>query len=96
VLFRYLGTFAVISLMVGQVVNRGYQSHVGLKVLSEGNSTYTPGIQVTHTGVHLTNATLAAMNPHIEPLVHQAGYANPVKLGHALSLTFVVGVVQVN
>ena len=25
----YSGTFAVVSLMVGQVVNRGYQMHLG-------------------------------------------------------------------
>lgn len=73
--------------MVGQVVNRGYQSHVGHKVLTEGNATFTPG-------VHATNSTMIGQ-PSIEPLVHSAGYANPVKLGYALSLTFVVGSVQV-
>lgn len=74
--------------MVGQVVNRGYQSHVGQKVLNEGNRTFTPGILPTNMSV--------LADPQIEPLVHSEGYANPVKLGHALSLTFVVGSVQVN
>ncbi|WAR25029.1 S26A2-like protein [Mya arenaria] len=82
-----IGTFAVISLMVGQVVNKGYQSHVGLKVLNEGNSTLAPML--------LGNgSTLIPPNPQIEPLVRTDGYANPIKLGFALSLTFVVGVVQ--
>lgn len=86
----FIGTFAVISLMVGQVVNRGYQSHVGQKVLTEGNETFTPGVHGIPGSSNLT------LDPQIEPLVHTDGYANPVKLGYALSLTFVVGAVQVS
>lgn len=75
--------------MVGQVVNRGYQSHVGQKVLTEGNETFTPGVDV------IPGSSNLSFDPKIEPLVHTDGYANPVKLGYALSLTFVVGAVQV-
>jgi len=82
------GTFAVISLMVGQVVNKGYHTHVGQKILLQNDNVSTP------LGL-LSNGTTAMPNPLIEPLVRSDGYANPVKLGFALSLTFVVGIIQV-
>lgn len=73
--------------MVGQVVNKGYQAHVGAKVLTSSNSTVAE---------LLSTNTTASPNPQIEPLVQSEGYANPIKLGHALSVTFVVGCVQVS
>ncbi|XP_045165867.2 solute carrier family 26 member 6-like [Mercenaria mercenaria] len=80
-----IGTFAVVSLMVGQVVNKGYQTHVGAKVLTSDNASVTTLLS--------TNTTLSP-NPQVEPLVQTDGYANPIKLGHALSVTFVVGCMQ--
>ncbi|KAH3816866.1 hypothetical protein DPMN_118390 [Dreissena polymorpha] len=77
--------------MVGQVVTKGYNSHVGHKILNaDGTSNFTS----LATGL-LSNATTLMPIPQIEPLVQTDGYANPIKLGFALSLTFVVGVVQV-
>ncbi|KAL4226719.1 hypothetical protein ACF0H5_014699 [Mactra antiquata] len=77
-----IGTFAVISLMVGQVVNKGYQAHVGETILAVKNTTT------------ILNNTVVTSNPHIEPIMQSDGYANPIKLGHALSVTFVVGCLQ--
>ena len=83
----FSGTFAVVSLMVGQVVNRGYQMHLG-----------NAAEIVNTTAATAANGTVA--NPVIVPLVTPTpstaeGYANPVKLGYALSVTFVVGCFQV-
>lgn len=77
--------------MVGQVVTRGYNSHVGQKILNEDGISNLTSLA---TGL-LSNATTLMPDLQVEPLVRTDGYANPVKLGFALSLTFVVGVVQV-
>ena len=73
--------------MVGQVVNRGYQMHLG-QAAEVVNTTVAPLMNGTNT------------NPVIKLLVPPTptsaeGYANPVKLGYALSVTFVVGCLQV-
>ena len=76
--------------MVGQVVNRGYQMHLGK---------HAEIINATVDTMMTLNGTTS--NPVIKPMVTQTpleaeGYANPVKLGYALSVTFVVGCIQVN
>ena len=76
----------MVSLMVGQVVNKGYHTHVGAKVLTSDN--------VSVTELLSTNTTISP-NPQVEPLVQTDGYAHPIKLAHALSVTFVVGCMQV-
>ena len=68
-------------------MNRGYQMHLG-QVAEIVNT----------TAATLTNGTVG--DPVIVPLVTPSpssaeGYANPVKLGYALSVTFVVGCLQV-
>ena len=76
--------------MVGQVVNRGYQMHLGQHA------------EVVNTTVATaTTFNTTTLNPVIKPLVTDTppgaeGYANPVKLGYALSVTFVVGCIQVS
>ena len=85
----FTGTFAVVSLMVGQVVNRGYQMHLG------------ESAEIVNTTFSVMTSNGTTSNPVIKPLVTQPpveveGYANPVKLGYALSVTFVVGCLQVS
>ncbi|KAK3579409.1 hypothetical protein CHS0354_029717 [Potamilus streckersoni] len=73
-----MGTFAVVSLMIGTVVTRGYQIHG----------------QIPENVTMVTNSTFTTTTKPRFSLVAQ-NLADPVKLGFALSVTFVIGCVQV-
>ncbi|KAL3853834.1 hypothetical protein ACJMK2_017335 [Sinanodonta woodiana] len=72
-----MGTFAVVSLMIGTVVTRGYQ------IYGETPDNVTTVTNYTDATTTKPRFSLMAQN-----------LADPVKLGFALSVTFVIGCVQ--
>ncbi|CAC5411725.1 SLC26A6 [Mytilus coruscus] len=74
-----MGTFAVTSLMVGAVVQRGYDQY-------SGETTITSELNSNHT--NQTNTTTMSPDPDPDQNLY------PIKLGMAMSVTFLAGVIQ--
>ena len=79
--------------MVGQVVNKGYHTHVGEQLAMQTPNDTTPAPVLTPNASMTSGAGPSEVPIH--HVAHLDGYADPIKLGFALSVTFVVGVLQV-
>lgn len=98
-LFSYAGTFAVISLMVGAVVDKGHVAWQRQELQGAINDINT-GHNITHPFVEEEVMTTALpgngsgvnnmlRNKHLSEL-------HSIKVGYAMAVTFAVGILQVN